>query len=267
MIRTSEGKLRHTGCERLKCSWWQKGKPKGPQSPELILKRANSIRGLKRSMECRNKMSLARKGKIPHNKGKTKLNYAPLQAVSEKMLGNKNPEGRFGSLNGMFGKKAPWLKAYRKLHAGEPLSESHKRKIGENSRRYWADPIKRAKSIKSLSKVWCKHLEMTYLEKMFFWLCEEYGLPFRYVGNGQVWITSCGIHINPDFIDIFGRHIVVEVYARCWKQSDYETVRETLLKSAGFRVIFLDDTFFKGKDWKEKCLNQLKGTEQDLAFI
>lgn len=207
------------------------------------------------------------KGGIPHNKGKTKADYAPLQTVSDKMMGNKNPSGRFGELNGMFGKKAPWLQAYRKAHAGEPLSEDHKRKIGEKSKQYWADPIKRAKSIESLSKVWCKHLGMTYLEKKFFWLCEEYSLPFRYVGNGQVWITSCGVHINPDFIDTFGRHLVVEVYARCWKQSDYEIVRGALLRSAGFKVFFLSDKIMNSKDWKIRALETLGGQSQDLSFI
>ena len=207
------------------------------------------------------------KGGIPHNKGKTKENYAPLKMVSEKMSGNKNPAGRFGALNPMFGKKNLHLSYLNKSRIGIPLSREHAEKIGKNSKKYWQDPKKRAKAIATLSKVWCKHLKMTYLEKKFFWLCEEFSLPFRYVGNGQVWITSCGIHLNPDFIDIFGRHIVVEVYARCWKQSDYENVRRTLLESAGFKVIFINDTFFKGKDWKYKCLKVLEGTSQDLAFI
>lgn len=149
MIRALDGKLKMTDCERLKCSWWQKGKPKGPQSAEVIKKRTALMIGKKRSDQSRARQSIVTQkrfanGFVVHNKGKTKDTYHPLTAVSEKMIGNKNQVGRFGPLNGMYGKKAPWLHAYRKAHAGELLSEDHKKKIGEKSRQYWADPTSRS---------------------------------------------------------------------------------------------------------------------------
>lgn len=157
MIRTFEGKLRHTGCERLNMSWWQKGKPKGPQSPELIMKRANAIRGSKRSKESKkiqSEIALAsfRNGRITHNKGKTKSNYAPLNSVSTKMIGNKNSACYRGALNPMFGKSAPHLVAISKSRIGIPLPLEQRKKMSIKSKASWVKT--REKRIELLKKVW-----------------------------------------------------------------------------------------------------------------
>ncbi len=46
---------------------------------------SKTLLGTKASKETRNKMSISHKGCTPHNKGKTKENYKPLQLSSEKL--------------------------------------------------------------------------------------------------------------------------------------------------------------------------------------
>jgi hypothetical protein len=45
-------------------------------------------------------------------------------------------------------------------------------------------------------------------EKELILLFESHSLPLRFVGDGQIWITSSGKHMNPDFINIEQKKIV-----------------------------------------------------------
>lgn len=49
-------------------------------------------------------------------------------------------------------------------------------------------------------------------EKILIRLFKDHGLPFRYVGDGKVWL---GKH-NPDFININGKKQVVELFGTYW---------------------------------------------------
>lgn len=195
-------------------------------------------------------------GRVPHNKGRSKLTYAPLAVVSKKMMGNKNPAGKFGPLNPMWGKSAPHLKQLAAARIGlHDRSPECRKKMSIRAKASWLKT--RKTRIEAMRKVWCKHRGMTYLETKFKSLCEKFNLPFKYVGNGQLWITSCGIHINPDFVDTLGLKLVVEVYARCWKQSTYEITRKTALCSAGYDSLFLSDEIMDETNWESMCKDKV----------
>lgn len=218
-------------------------------------------KGFRLSEESKGKISRTilsqyRDGRISHNKGKSKADYNPLKIVSSNMIDNKNCPGYSGKLNPMFGRKNPHLKKLNKLRIGGKHTDETKRKISIRSKASWLKT--RAKRIRSLKKVWCKHQRMTYLEIKFQDICKKHDLPFRYVGNGKLWITSFGTHMNPDFVSTDGSRILVEVYAKCWKSSDYEELRGRLLKSAGFSTIFLSNDILDSQDWEHQCLNKIR---------
>lgn len=260
MIRTADGKLHFTEKEKAHFSFVRKGRLGKPWSEETR-KKISLIPRKKWSKESKEKMRATiiagyQKGRIPHNKGKNKSNYDPLKIVSEKMAGNKNPSGRFGALNGMFGKKNPHLKRLNKLWIGGKHKDETKIRMSLKAKSSWLKT--REKRIIAMKKVWCKHLGKTYLEKKFESFCKKYNLPFRYVGNGKLWITALGVHMNPDFVDTIKKRILVEVYAKCWKSNDYEEIRGRLLGKAGFRTIFFNNDIMDSEDWEHQCIDKLK---------
>lgn len=260
MIRTSDGKLHFTEKERLHFSKVRKGRPGRLHSNETKNKIGLAHLGRKASISSKRKMRMTalkqyRNGRVVHNKGKSKTNYLPLSIVSKKMIGNKNSSGRFGKLNGMFGRKNPHLKKLNAMWIGGKHTIETKLKMSVKSKASWKKT--RNKRIKSLKKVWCKHQSKTYLEKKFIDLCSEFKLPFRYVGNGKFWVTACGVHMNPDFVSTNGSRIFVEVYAKCWKDADYEEIRGKLLKKAGFSTIFISNDILDAEDWKIQIINKL----------
>ena len=54
-------------------------------------------------------------------------------------------------------------------------------------------------------------------ELIFEEICRQNKLPFRYVGDGQLWIgKKKGTQLNPDFIECNGKKIVVEIFGDYW---------------------------------------------------
>jgi len=51
-------------------------------------------------------------------------------------------------------------------------------------------------------------------EKQLIEIIRKYNLPYKYVGNGKFWIEN----INPDFVEINGRKICVEVFGHYWHE-------------------------------------------------
>ena len=116
-------------------------------------------------------------------------------------------------------------------HKGKHHSEETKRKMRETR-----------KHRRKIGKI-----EPTKPEREFMRICEKFNLPYKYVGDGKIWIENK----NPDFIEIDGRKEVIEIFGRYWHSSLYgkklslnRTYEETLehYKKYGFKcVIFWDD--------------------------
>lgn len=54
-------------------------------------------------------------------------------------------------------------------------------------------------------------------ELIFEKICKKYGLPFRYTGDGSLWIGKKGEkQLNPDFTECNGKKIVVEIFGDYW---------------------------------------------------
>lgn len=87
----------------------------------------------------------------------------------------------------------------------------------------------------------------TSLEIRFQSIIEKNGLPYKFVGDGSFMIGPK----NPDFININGEKIAIEVYARYYKLRHAETVqewkenRQKIFGEYGWKVIFFDETQVK----------------------
>ena len=70
---------------------------------------------------------------------------------------------------------------------------------------------------KKLRKRLTANRRPTKPELIFEEICKKNNLPFRYVGDGQLWIGKKGEkQLNPDFIEANGKKIVVEVFGSYW---------------------------------------------------
>ncbi len=56
----------------------------------------------------------------------------------------------------------------------------------------------------------------TRLEREFLGYCNENGLPYKYIGNGKLWISDKKMRVNPDFINIRQPHVFIELYGCYW---------------------------------------------------
>jgi hypothetical protein len=139
-----------------------------------------------------------------------------------------------------------------KSRIGVPLSGEHREKISIAASKLWKDPKYREKVIKNTLKSTLKR--PTHFEKKIIDLCSDHGLPFKYIGDGQVIIAGK----NPDFMETNGRKLLIETYGKYWHPIDYEETRFKLFAKYGFRTLFLNDDSLIGDNWKEICLRKIK---------
>jgi len=193
------------------------------------------------------------------------------QKFREAMRGDKNPAKRpearrkiskalKGNQNGLGNKS----------HLGQKLSIEHKRKISEaekgrvfsRSQRekmakaqkdLWEDPqysVQQSQRIsRAMKKLWQGDEEFqqqqrakmlkgllkrpTSLEKQFIAICKKHELPFRYVGDGEFFIGSK----NPDFIQISGKKVCVEVANTYHHSENYKQERKAYFSRFGWGCI------------------------------
>ncbi len=84
----------------------------------------------------------------------------------------------------------------------------------------------------------------TFLEKKFNDLVNKNNLPYKFVGNGSFLIGG----YNPDFVNINGKKIAVEIYYSYFKTnmgkkdiSEWKDKREAIFKSYGWDTVFFDE--------------------------
>lgn len=82
-------------------------------------------------------------------------------------------------------------------------------------------------------------------ELIFEAICSKHNLPFRYVGDGQLWIgKKGGKQLNPDFIEAKGKKLIVEVFGDYWHSP---LLNYRLLESA---TLQFKRKHFKTSRWK-----------------
>lgn len=105
-------------------------------------------------------------------------------------------------------------------------------------------------------------------ERIFKEICEKNNLPYRYVGDGKLWIgKKGGKKLNPDFIECNGKKIVVEIMGNYWhspllnpmlREGAMLSYREKHFKHFGWKSIFFWETDILRKDAEIFVLGRLK---------
>lgn len=91
----------------------------------------------------------------------------------------------------------------------------------------------------------------TSLEKMFINICDEYNLPFKYVGDRRFWIrTKVGLR-NPDFIHTNGKNICIEILGEHWHDEDEFQERKKLFEECGWKCLGIWEKTLKKKPIQE----------------
>jgi len=93
----------------------------------------------------------------------------------------------------------------------------------------------------------------TSIERLFIELIAKYNLPYRYVGNGDVWISN----MNPDFINTNSKKEVVELYGDFWHKNQNPQDRIDKFKKYGFECKVIWEKEFKYSDWEQRVLGAL----------
>jgi G:T-mismatch repair DNA endonuclease (very short patch repair protein) len=104
--------------------------------------------------------------------------------------------------------------------------------------------------------------ELTAPERVFKGICIKNALPFRFVGDGALWLGNA----NPDFVHNT-KKIVVEVFGDYWhspllnrhvRYIQTREGREAQLEKEGYKCIILWESDLKREDAEKYILNVLK---------
>jgi hypothetical protein len=100
-------------------------------------------------------------------------------------------------------------------------------------------------------------------ELIFKALCDKHQLPFKYTGDGSLWIGN----VNPDFVESTGKKIAIEIFGTYWHSPlinphlhtnarlDY---RQRTLKKHRWKLIVLWDTDLLRNDAEQFVLHTLR---------
>ena len=89
----------------------------------------------------------------------------------------------------------------------------------------------------------------TKTEQKFIDYFNEYNLPFEYKGDGQIWITSDGKHMNPDFVNKENKKIIEVTTIDFPFHTEEELFeRKELFRKVGWDMMYLYDTDLKSPE-------------------
>ena len=107
----------------------------------------------------------------------------------------------------------------------------------------WCSSCSKRNRSPELIKRILRRRKMSSLEIRVNDVIKKYDLPYKFVGNGEVMIGRK----NPDFVNINGLKVAVEVYARKHKEqfrgnvNEWRKDREKAFSEYGWRIIYIED--------------------------
>jgi len=218
--------------------------------------------GKQLSIETKKKQSKTRKrlikeGKIiPYWKGK-KLSKEHKQKLIEShkgMLGkhlSKEHKRKISLANKGISKPKTKL---RNLINNPMKNTKIAKKHGDFMRMIWKNKDYREKTIKAHLKGLFKR--PTSLERKFLDLIKKYNLPYKYVGDGSFLID----YKNPDFINVNGEKICIEVANRFHHQGNWKQKRiEHFIKYGWKCIVIFEDELENEQEILDKIKGDLNG--------
>ena len=190
--------------------------------------------------------------------------------ISKALKGRKNPDQSLFMIqlwkNQEYRKKQ--IESHTKagtikpLLSKEELSKIHSKRM----KKLWQDPKYRETMKKARGKEWRIKISNWHKKELkenpsrlynilrrripssfeiqFIKIIEKHNLPYKYVGDGSFTIGRK----NPDFININGEKIAIEVYAKYWKEKkglnieDWKKERQKVFAEFGWNVFYFDGT-------------------------
>ena len=135
---------------------------------------------------------------------------------------------------------------------GKHHSEKTKEKMRLKRKKYYEkNPDAKDKSREKRKKqILPKHHTKPELDLMK--IIEKNNLPYKYVGDGKFWIEN----INPDFVNIDGKKICIEVFGNYWHSPLYRKIlyhrtyegRKEIAKKYGWKMIILWENEVKNEE-------------------
>ena len=119
--------------------------------------------------------------------------------------------------------------------------ETMRAKVKFTSKRLWESEEYRTKVISNTLK--SLKNKPTKPEQKFIGMINKWNLPFKYIGNGEKIIAG----LNPDFIDILGKNLIIEIFGRYWhtrnNMPSYLKVqpRAAIFRKVGYRLLVIWD--------------------------
>jgi len=195
--------------------------------------RSMSEQAVQRMIET--KKRLYRQGKIvPWDKGIKRPDIAELMRKRNPM---QNPESRKKAQIGFSGGK----------HTAKA-----KAAISKKSKQLWKNKEYRGRVLKSVFQRLRRR--PTSFERRVIHLIKKHQLPFRYVGDGRLFISGK----NPDFIGTNGKKMIIESFWTRIHRYDYVQVRRRFFKKLGYSILFLNEDDLYREDWHNHCLGKIE---------
>jgi hypothetical protein len=214
--------------------------------------------------------SCAGKFKKPHNnktcqcgnckaiRGETKGINSPTYGKHWKLSAETIEKQRKSINSGKFKKgQIAWNK-------DKKLTKEQKKKISLIVKKLWKNKEYRSKMLEIsnrpdvMRKKLMRHPVSHYEERIINFI-KKYSLPYKFVGNGEIWIGNA----NPDFININGEKKVIEIYGKFQKIRNYGSIlkyqknRIKKYNKFGFKVAFLNNDDLFGEKWENRCLEKI----------
>uniref|UniRef100_A0A6M3IFE0 Nuclease associated modular domain-containing protein n=1 Tax=viral metagenome TaxID=1070528 RepID=A0A6M3IFE0_9ZZZZ len=171
--------------------------------------------------------------RIPWNKG-LKIPYKPRPNRQGKSTWSKGK--KFGPPSQETRDKISKANTGKKYPNRKKISEETRKKISLAQLKSWSNPDVKIKRLEAIFNGF--FTRPTSLEKQMILIIEKYNLPYRYVGNGKIWIGNK----NPDFINTAGKKILIEVGNVFHHQGNWAKERRVHFKKYGWKsYIFIGE--------------------------
>lgn len=147
--------------------------------------------------EHKRKISESEKGKMVSEKTRQKLSKTRLKYIKE------NPE----------------LAYEQSAKSGKKLKgKKQSKEVVDAVKEKWKDPEYKAKKLKQMMK----HMKPNRPENKIIKICEKFGLPYDFIGNGALIIGG----FNPDFVNTGDKKLIIEVFGGYWHNRVGWTTRD-----------------------------------------
>jgi len=130
-----------------------------------------------------------------------------------------------------------------------PHSPRTKAKMSKKRKERWANDPNYAMRV-----INAKNRRPNKSEQKLIDLFKDKGLPFKYVGDGEVIL---GRH-NPDFINCNGKKEIIELFGERWHNASEEQQLKDLYAQYGYKTIVIWYKELFGSDWQSKILDKVE---------